>query len=370
MRAWKRIFLMILVVNVVLLPTLYTYATTSSATRKKIENLNNSKKIEQERLNEVNAQIAKIESEIKSFNEQLDQLNKDHQLIQTKLVKARNVEVAAKRKVAAATTSLYEEGYLDSPLGNLLRSNGIKEFSERFDLLKSVMGFMFADYNEYKIAADEVNKKIEKIKILQEEQTNKIKLIEQSSASLREKQKSIQLKVDEYDNQLDEYEDEMIEINRDLIASGRLNFSYTGPLGMPCTTCNQSTIRSGYGFRKDPFSGRRSNHQGLDFGAKYGTPVTAVTDGVVVSSQPARGYGWLIIIYHGDKAGKKVFSAYAHSYPNQVKVSIGQDVKKGDVISAVGSYGKSTAPHMHFEIRIGNTLRDLNKRDNPKSWLF
>lgn len=366
MRVWKLVFLMMLVVNIVLLSTLTTYAATSSETRKKIENLNNNKKIEQEKLDKINAQIAKIESEIKRYNEQLEQLNKDYQLVEAELIKARNVEMAAKRKVAAATTSLYEEGYLDSPLGNLLRSKGIHEFSERFDLLKSVMDYMFADYDDYKKATDRVNQKVEKIKALQEEQTSKIKKIDQSTSELREKKKLIQVKVDEYDDQLEEYEDDIIEINRDLIASGRLNFSYTGPLDIPCTTCTQSTIRSKFGFRKDPFSGRRSNHQGLDFSAKYGTPVTAVADGVVVSTQPARGYGWLIIIYHGHKGGKAVYSAYAHSYPNQVKVSLGQDVEKGDVISAVGSYGKSTAPHMHFEIRLG----DVNKRVNPKPWLF
>ncbi|MDR3698765.1 MAG: M23 family metallopeptidase [Candidatus Sulfopaludibacter sp.] len=100
-----------------------------------------------------------------------------------------------------------------------------------------------------------------------------------------------------------------------------------------------------FGRRTDPFSGEGAMHMGVDIGAPTGTPVRATADGVVVYAQMESGYGKLIRVEHGNG----VETYYAHL--SQYYVNVGQDVHRGEVIGAVGSTGRVTAPHLHYEVR-------------------
>jgi len=108
------------------------------------------------------------------------------------------------------------------------------------------------------------------------------------------------------------------------------------PAGWPL---KQGRISSKFGWRG------RYMHKGIDIAAKRGTPILAVEDGVVVRSKYVRGFGRLVEIKHGDM----YLTRYAHNSKNIVKV--GQKVKKGQLIALVGSTGRSTGSHLHFEIR-------------------
>ena len=90
-------------------------------------------------------------------------------------------------------------------------------------------------------------------------------------------------------------------------------------------------------------------HRGLDFGARYGSPIYAATSGVVSYAGPQGGYGRLVTIRH---AGG-VTTAYGHM--SRIVVRQGQRVKTGQVIAYVGSAGRSTGPHLHFEVRVGSS---------------
>jgi murein DD-endopeptidase MepM/ murein hydrolase activator NlpD len=103
-------------------------------------------------------------------------------------------------------------------------------------------------------------------------------------------------------------------------------------------------ITSSYGMRQHPKSGRRDFHSGMDIAAKPGTQVTATADGIVSFAGWAGGNGNLVVLEHG--FGFSTF--YAHN--KKVNVKVGQKVKRGDVISFIGSTGHSTGPHVHFEI--------------------
>ena len=95
------------------------------------------------------------------------------------------------------------------------------------------------------------------------------------------------------------------------------------------------------------------NHDGIDIPAPKGTPVVAVDNGVVVySDNGIRGYGNMIVIAHTDD----IFTVYAHNNSN--KVDKGDSVKKGEKIAEIGNTGRSTGPHLHFEIRIKNKSRN------------
>ncbi|UHQ54861.1 MULTISPECIES: M23 family metallopeptidase [Microbulbifer] len=103
-------------------------------------------------------------------------------------------------------------------------------------------------------------------------------------------------------------------------------------------------MSSRYGYRTDPFSGRRSWHKGVDFAGKDGSDVVAVAAGVVTWAEDRYGYGNLVEINHGN--GYK--TRYGHN--RDIKVELGEVVKKGQVIALMGSSGRSTGPHVHFEV--------------------
>lgn len=113
------------------------------------------------------------------------------------------------------------------------------------------------------------------------------------------------------------------------------------------------TISSRYGARNDPLSRRKKFHAGIDIAAKKGTPVYASSNGEVkISTLNNGGYGNLIVIEHGGT----ITTWYGHLDERLVKEN--QKVKKGDLIGKVGSTGRSTGPHLHFEIRKGNDSLD------------
>jgi murein DD-endopeptidase MepM/ murein hydrolase activator NlpD len=102
----------------------------------------------------------------------------------------------------------------------------------------------------------------------------------------------------------------------------------------------------------------RRHHDGIDIPAPQGTPVISADAGVVIySDNGIRGYGNMIVVAHGDD----VFTVYAHNRKN--KVDKGDRVDRGQVIAEVGNTGRSTGPHLHFEIRVKNKVR------NPAQYL-
>lgn len=107
----------------------------------------------------------------------------------------------------------------------------------------------------------------------------------------------------------------------------------------------QGAESSGYGYRRHPISGRRKFHKGVDFKAPRGTPVYAAASGVVTVARRNGSYGRLIIISHG----LDLETRYAHL--RQIHVEEGEFVSAGELIGTVGSSGRTTGPHLHFEVR-------------------
>jgi len=109
------------------------------------------------------------------------------------------------------------------------------------------------------------------------------------------------------------------------------------------------SITSGFGYRIDPFTRARAFHGGVDIPAATGTPILAAGGGVVTFSEPRNGYGKMIYIDHGDG----ISTRYAHNLENLV--TVGQRVERGDVIAYVGSTGRTTTPHLHYEVLQNGT---------------
>lgn len=124
------------------------------------------------------------------------------------------------------------------------------------------------------------------------------------------------------------------------------------PAIQPVSNKNLKRIASGFGYRIDPIYKTVKLHPGLDFTAPSGTPIYATANGTIeVAGNKGDGYGKHVIINHG--YGYKTL--YGHMY--RVKARVGQKIKRGEVIGWVGSSGKSTGPHCHYEvIKYGNKL--------------
>lgn len=120
------------------------------------------------------------------------------------------------------------------------------------------------------------------------------------------------------------------------------------PNSSPVTVAYRS---SSYGWRSDPFTGENAFHEGLDFPGPEGTPIYAAAAGIVSTAEDTTGYGKLVKIEHGSGLETR----YAHN--QKLLVKVGERVEKGQAIAEMGSTGRSTGPHLHYEIRFkGNAL--------------
>ena len=117
-------------------------------------------------------------------------------------------------------------------------------------------------------------------------------------------------------------------------------------------------VTSGFGFRKSPFTGLREKHEGWDIAARNGAPVRTTADGVVVVEGREYGYGNLVEIDHG----YGLVTRYGHNSKHLVKV--GDRVKRGQVIALVGNTGRSTGPHLHYEVLLNGVPV------NPKNYIL
>ncbi|MFN2099478.1 M23 family metallopeptidase [Altererythrobacter sp. MF3-039] len=129
--------------------------------------------------------------------------------------------------------------------------------------------------------------------------------------------------------------------NGEMVAKYKVNIPSQMPL-------ENALLTSDYGMRTHPVLGGRRNHKGVDLAAPTGTPVYATADGVVERADWFSSYGLFIRIEHG----AELETRYAHL--SRLTVAAGERVSKGDLIGYVGSTGRSTGPHLHYEVRIAN----------------
>mgnify|MGYP000490851345 FL=1 len=176
-----------------------------------------------------------------------------------------------------------------------------------------------------------------------------------STTSENSKKSSAQLLVEitQLENSLDHEENQLQMLESLTLGHHIENTRYLS--GRPIT---KGWLSSYFGMRKDPFNGRPAMHKGIDFAGKEDGNIIATASGVVSWSDDRYGYGQLIEINHGD--GLK--TRYGHN--KKLLVSVGDVVTKGQVIAKMGSTGRSTGPHVHYEILHNN------KQINPLKFVY
>ncbi|MFB0919074.1 MAG: peptidoglycan DD-metalloendopeptidase family protein [Clostridiaceae bacterium] len=348
-----------------------------------------------------NTEIAEKESEIEATS---NEIGKTEEAIGVKVS-----EIAQKQKefdekheiLGDRVRESYKSNVVTKSIGVLLKATSISDFFTKMKVLQNVIksdNKVMADIEAIRVGLEDVKKELESDKVKLEalkskQEVEKVALndkkaelkVEESNLQYaqddlnalynvrNEKMDELNSKVAELDSKIGKVEAENSELDaklKKLIAAdeekARLAMqaaaakepsrvsgeestkstsqSYSGGFMRPTT----GVVTSWYGYRIDPVYGGTGFHGGIDIADDYNTPLYAAKSGVVVFADYNGSYGNVVYIEHPDG----YITRYAHM--NQILAYVGQNVSKGDRIGLMGSTGKSTGSHVHFEIRVGN----------------
>lgn len=292
--------------------------------------------------NDLKNQVAEMEANIAVIDADINKVQAEYD---------RKENLLKKRMIA-----LYKAGdatYLDV----LLSSSSIVDFLSKYYMLEKIIDYDTDLMKELEVEKNSIeNKKQEQEKKKADLKVAKAKagqmqILMENNKMLQENY-SAKLTTEEatLNEQILQYKQEQEEIERQIQAainwSGDLAIQYKGGVMIWPVGVNGTYITSPFGNRLHPIQGVYKYHSGIDIGnAGYGAPVLAAADGVVTYAGVMSGYGNCVMINHGSG----IVTLYGHG--QTIYATLGQTVKQGDVIMAVGSTGNSTGPHLHFEVR-------------------
>ena len=324
-----------------------------------------------EQLHAIQIELDTATAELKQVQADRIQLDKDITKTEAEL-KAAQARLQSREKVFyKRVRDIYINGrlsYLDVVVG----SKDFSDFANRMEMLKRILQSDMDLINTIKTEREEIASKKAKLeedraKVLELEKVaqEKQNLINQKKA---ERQAVLERAMNDRDTAERAY-NELMASSASITAmlqqraaeraaaaaaaasqggGGATWVQGTGQLAAPVV----APITSDFGWRIHPIYGTRRLHAGTDFGVDEGTPVHAADGGVVVEAGWVSGYGYTVIIDHGNGMS----TLYAHN--SDVAVSPGQTVSKGQVVSYSGNTGGSTGPHLHFEVRINGEPTD------------
>ena len=332
--------------------------------QKELNKINSQKKSTMSKKAALDKQIDITEQEVDTINELISALDAKIAANTAELTKAKEDEKNQYEKFLKRVRIMEEEGTA-SLLGIILSADSFSDMLTRTELVGDIAR------NDKKLVSELADTRAS-IEAKQKELTDSKAQQASAKANLVKKQNSLASQYNEanamiktlnseaasYEKAYNEAEAAQAaaraQLKKLLQSSGSSSTAFVGGTFMwPSKT---TLITSYYGSRKDPITGKKSFHTGVDIGAKRGTDIFAANSGkVIVAGWSSKGYGNYVVIDHG--GGKTTL--YAHM--SKILVSKGQTVAKGDTIGLVGSTGYSTGPHIHFEILVnGDHTNPMN----------
>jgi len=314
-----------------------------------------------QQVQELNNNIAQYEAEITNYNNQIVNLQNDISKTEEDIKKAEENYKAQKKLLDDRLITMYEAGtteYLDV----VLSSKTITEFLSNYYLL-SILADSNVDFldtiEKQKKIIEEQKKELEnqknQVNTSKEEKEKAAIILENTrvmkntyASQLTDQEKQIQSEIDAYQAQLNQLEAEIQAITANSLI---INPNYIGG-EMLWPVPGYTKLSSTFKMRVHPITGVYKLHTGIDIPAPIGTNFLAANEGIVVKASYNSAYGNMVMVDHGGG----VSTLYAHG--DEIMVTLGQTVKKGDVVLRTGNTGNSTGPHAHFEVRINGTPVD------------
>lgn len=349
---------------------------TSLASAATLSQIRNNIKNKQQELNESRAkekslgdQVNSLEQQINSKQSDIDELEASISEAQAKLETLEEELAAAEEKVNtqnenlnARLRNMYKNGSVGF-IDVLMDSGSFSEFLNNLSLVEKVYTSDQDVLEELQKAYDEIDAKKKEIETLQAELSESKATMEEQKSSLEADKASVEKKKSEIaadsaetQRELDKLEADAQALTSSIRNSGSSSSSskYNGGImAWPVPSCH--TVSSGYGGRIHPTTGKYKFHGGLDIPGSYGSAIVAANSGKVIwAGNRGDSYGNYVIIDHGGG----VSTLYGHS--SKVLVRTGQSVSRGQRIANVGSTGRSTGPHCHFEVRINGSRVNPN----------
>ncbi|QKI82009.1 Peptidase family M23 [Kroppenstedtia eburnea] len=312
----------------------------------------------EKKLDDVQKNQAQKEKEIAELKKEIDDHKRKLSSLEEELEKAKTEERKKKKVLKEAEEELdrYDDKYKESvrsmyihsgtnQMQVLLESKSFGEFLARYEVLRLILKQNYGEvkkYYERKEKAEKAEKEVKKARGKVEKKTETARKEYDKMVALMEENQD---KLSSLKHEEGDYRKELAELNLEHLKAG--SFPYQGPLSRPAG----GRVSSGYGYRGSEF------HTGIDFANGQGSPIYAAANGRVIRAQSCTcGYGYYIMIDHGGG----IFSLYAHMYSWQSQVAVGNVVKKGQRIASIGNNGRSTGPHLHFEVHEGRPGNYVN----------
>jgi murein DD-endopeptidase MepM/ murein hydrolase activator NlpD len=362
-------------------PVVHGAAVTES--QKQLENVNDSIDSKKEKLDEINKSSEETQNQIKSLdseagtlagklaatNDQLSSVKVELAAAQSELDESENKLKEQKALFESRIVALYTSGnvsYMEVLLGSTSFSDMVSRLEWVTTIVKydnNIISEIKAEQEKVETKKAELDSKKKSIETLKAEADTKYSELEQKTAEKQKLMASLEKDESYYEMLIAAEEKEAANIQariQQMKAQSSSSGSNAGSgtassSGLSSITGGKSfSITSPYGWRVHPITGVSKFHKGIDIAAPSGTPVYSLKSGTVMyTGYDANGYGNYVMVDHGD-----IISLYAHN--SSIAVSVGQQVKGGQLLCYSGNTGGSTGPHLHFEVRLAGSGETIN----------
>ena len=335
-------------------------AESTKSTESKLKANQSEQKELDEKINDLNEKIKKVEGNIDSANEKMEKLDEESESLQKDIKKLKE-DISENQESLGNRLKVINNNYTLGYIKVILSSNTISDFLNNIYIVKEVVAQdkqLLKDLESDKSEIEDKQKTLEnnkeQVKSIKDNLIKDKENLDNDKDELKKLKKKLVKEEEALEEKLQKIaaENSSAKMNTEVSSSSNAVIS-NGSWPVP----GYSRVSSPFGYRIHPVLGVKKLHTGIDIPAPTGTPAVAVANGTVIYSGVQGTYGNTVMIKHDNG----LVSLYAHN--SSLVVRVGDKVKKGQVVSKIGSTGRSTGPHLHFEIRVNGTAH------NPLSYL-
>lgn len=331
----------------------------------------------QNQINSAQSEQNSIISEITNLSHEIDIIDEQILIIDSLLIQYDELTAQQESEIAELQVKIedekkvldemirlsFEYSSTGSAIEFIFGAESFTDLLSRVDLLEYHLSYndkVIENYNNTLTNLETAQTAYEQAKLtMTQYKTEQVQLAEQleaKKADAEAKRNQLSVNIELYEKNLAEKQTYINQLDNEIKALAAMfakedKTTYSGTFTFPIPT-NVYRITSYYGNRTDPFTGKTAYHSGYDFACSKGTEIYAADSGTVVIAAWNGGYGNCVTINHGGG----IMTLYGHC--SEILVSSGDTVKRGDVIAKVGSTGRSTGNHLHFEVRKNGSVID------------